>query len=218
MAIVGIVALVVIAIALSPSPSSFLFQTPSVTTSGQALVQSDPAADPVLTSIAVVPAEAIVNLSQTFTVEVWINNVTNMAGWQIRLVWSRETITCAEAQVNTPPEWGGGSFDWFNKTEADANTIDPNAVMAAWQFAPGIENAYSGTCGQYFKAECYGPRGGSFHNTFDGSIAVVTLSFQALRTGSTSLRLDVEATIIGDSSANRIAYTVQNALVTVQAP
>jgi hypothetical protein len=218
MVILGIVSLVVIAIALSPSPGNVLYQARSVTTLGQAPVQSDPASDPIVTSVAVVPGDVVVNLSQTFTVEVWINNVTNMAGWQIRLVWNRGIIKCVEAQINTPPEWGGVPFDWFNITEADANKIDPNAVYAAWQFAQGIENEYNDTCGQYVKAECYGPRGGSYHNAFSGSIAAVKLTFQTLWIGSTSLSLDIDGTIIGDNNANPIAYTVQNALVKVQAP
>jgi hypothetical protein len=217
-AALGIVSLAVIAIALSLSPSNLLFEARSATTHGQSPVQSDPPADPVLTSLAVVPAEVVANLSQTFTVEVWIYNVTDMAGWQIKLTWNRNIIKCVDAQINTPPEWGGVPFDWFNKTEADPSKIDPNAVNAAWLFAQGVDNEYTDTLGQYFKAECFGPNGGSYHNTFNGSIAVVTLTFQALRTGSTLLGLDVENIIIGNSNANRIAYTFQNALAKVQAP
>lgn len=228
MAILGIVGLVVIAIALSPSLGTVLRQAQSMETPAQALVQSEPVTEPIFTTVAVVPGEVVVTLNQTFTVEVWINNVTGMAGWEIRLIWNREIIKCVKAQVNTPPEWGGVSFDWFNKTESD---VDPNAVYTAWQFARGIENEYNDTCGQYFKAECFGPRGGSYHNTFNGSIAVVTLTFQALRTGSTSLGLwktefigtgpnlmDVEGIKIGNGDAGPIAHTVHSALVKVQAP
>lgn len=218
MMILGIVSLVVIAIALSPSPGTPLHQAQSTTTPSQTLVQSDPVTGSVLTSVAVVPEEVVVTLNQTFTVEVWINNVTDMAGWQIRLVWNREIIKCVKAQVNTPPEWGGVPFDWFNKTESDANKIDPNAVLAAWLFAQGVENEYSDTYGQYVKAECRGPRGGSYHNAFNGSIAVVTLTFQALGTGSTSLSLDVNDIVIGSSDARPIAHTVQSGLVEVQMP
>jgi hypothetical protein len=233
MVILGIVGLVVIAIALSPSPGNVLHQaqsmtTPSqtlaqsdpqsMTTPSQTLVQSDPVTEPVFTSVAVVPGEVVVNLSQTFTVEVWINNVTDMAGWQIRLVWSRQIIKCVKAQINTPPEWGGVPLDLFNKTESDANKIDPNAVYAAWLFAQGIENDYSDTCGQYVKAECYGPHGGSYRNPFNGSIAVVTFTFQAVGTGSTSLGLDAEGIVIGNSDARPIAHTVQSGLVEVQMP
>jgi hypothetical protein len=228
MAILGIAVLAVIAVALLPSPGLVLRQAQSTEVSPQTAVQSELVTEPICTNVTVVPEQAVVNLSQTFTVEVWINNVTGMAGWEIRLVWNRDIIKCVKAQVNTPPEWGGIPFDWFNKTESD---VDPNAVYTAWQFAPGIENEYNETCGQYFKAECFGPRGSDYHNTFTGSIPVVTLTFQALQTGSTSLILfkteydktgksliDREGIKIGDRNANKIASISYNGLVEVQAP
>jgi hypothetical protein len=223
MAILGIVSLVVIAIALSPSPGDVLHPAQSMATSGHAAAQSDPTADPIFTSLAVVPAEVAVNKSQTFTVEVWINNVTDMAGWQIELVWNREIINCVEAQVNTPSEWGGTAFDWFNKTAAD---VDPKAVNTAWQFGSGIDNNYNATCGEYFKAECMGPRGSGYNNPINGSLAIVTLTFQALQAGSTSLYFSkddynsvggyYEGMTVANSNANPIAIIDQTGFVEVQ--
>jgi hypothetical protein len=190
---------------------------------GQAVTQSDPAADLILTGLAVVPGKVAVNKSQTFTVEVWIDNVTDMAGWQIELVWNREIIKCVDAQVNTPSEWGGAAFDWFNKTAAD---VDPKTVYTAWLFGSGIDNNYNATCGEYFKAECWAPRGSAYHNTFNGSLAIVTLTFQALHAGSTSLCFSkddynsiggyYEGMTVGDSNANPIAIIDHVGSVDVQ--
>jgi len=246
MAILGIAVLAVIAVALLPSPGLVIRQTQSTEAFPQTVVkselvtepiytnvtvvpvQSELVNEPIYTNVTVVPEQAVVNLSQTFTAKVWINNVTGMAGWEIRLVWNRDIIKCVKAQVNTPLEWGGVAFDWFNKTESD---VDPNAVYTAWQFAPGIENEYNETCGQYFKAECFGPRGSDYHNTFNGSIPVVTLTFQASQIGSTSLILckteynrtsksciDCEGIKIGDRNANPIASLSYNGFVEAQAP
>jgi hypothetical protein len=220
MAILGIAVLTVVAIALFASPGLVLRQAQSRDASPDTPVQSEPANEPIFTNVTVIPEKLVVNLSQTFTVEVWINNVTGMAGWEIRLVWNRNIIRCVKAQVNTPQEWGGVPFDWFNKTETD---VDPNAVYTAWQFGPGIENEYSDTCGQYFKCEICGPSGSDYHNTFTGSIPVVKLTFLALQTGSTSLSLwkygfDEAGIKIGDRDANKIASISYNGLVEVQAP
>jgi len=181
---------------------------------------------PVYTNITVVPEEVVVTVNETFKVDIWINNVTNMAGWQVILLWNKQIIKCVDAQVNTPPEWGGVGFDWFNKTEADVNSSE---AYTAWLFGSGIENDYNDTYGRYVKAECFGPRGSIYHNVFDGSIPVVTLTFQALQTGSTPLSLsenqyedgiglaEAGETKIGDVHAEPIAHFVYSGLVTVQA-
>jgi hypothetical protein len=214
MTILGIAVLTVVAIALFASPGLVLRQAQSKDASPQSPIQSELVIEPIYTNVTVIPEKVVVNVSQTFTVEVWINNVTSMAGWEIRLVWNRDIIQCVKAQVNTPPEWGGIPFDWFNKTETD---VDPNAVYTAWQFAPGIENEYNDTCGEYFKAECFGPHGSDYHNTFTGSIPVVKLTFLALKTGSTPLGLwkswsDEAGIKIGDRDANKIASISYNGL------
>ena len=244
--ILGIIALAVIAVAVMPSPGNFwhpptenskTIAVESSTTTVQVPVQNGLISDlatgpayqnatqpapqtkvetvpqPIYTNVTVAPEQIVVTVNQTFNVDIWINNVTKMAGWEFSLVWNKTIIKCAKAQLNTPPEWGGIGFDWFNKTEKDVNESD---VYTAWQFGSGIENDYSDTFGEYFKAECFGPRGGSYHNTFNGSIAVVTLTFQALSTGSTSLGFDIS--LIGNDAALRIAHTVYNGLVEVQSP
>lgn len=252
--ILGIISLAAIAVALMPSPGNFWHpptenqsigrpeaietavqmpaqgeSTPFVVT-GLANQTSNPPVTqppietvpkPVYTNVTVVPENVVVTTDQKFKMEIWINNVTDMAGWEVRLLWNKEIIKCVEAHVNTPPEWGGMAFDWFNKTEAD---VQPNDVYVAWQFGPGIENEYNDTYGQYFKAECFGPRGGNYHNTFNGSIAVVTLTFQPLQTGSTTLSLwkndyvDAEGIKISDRKANPIPHITYNGFVEVQSP
>jgi hypothetical protein len=78
-------------------------------------------------------------------------------------------------------------------------------VYIAGQFGPGIDNDYSAALGQYFKAECSGPNGGPYHNTFNGSMSLVTLTFKATDSGTTALTL--ENTKLGNSAALPIEHT-----------
>jgi hypothetical protein len=173
-----------------------------------------------------VPNSVVVPVNQTFSVDVWITNVTNMACWEIKLFWNNSVLKCVQAQVNTPLEWGGVAFDWFGKTESDANKIDPNSLYTAWLFGPGINNSFSAESGRYFKAECFGPGCGYYDNPVNGSFAIVTLTFQALQVGSTSLYLwkgeynnisnSYEGIIIGDGYAKSIAFVDYSGFVKVQ--
>jgi len=219
--ILGIVAFAVIAVAMMPSPGDLIHPpsaSQSTEASGQLSVQGGPASvaaiDPkrVYANITVVPENVVLTVNQTFKVEVWINNVTDMAGWQIGLLWNKEVIRCLHAQVITPPEWGGLGFDWFNKTAADVNLT---AVYTAWLFGSGIENDYTGTTGQYFKAECWGPYGGGYNNTVNGTLCVLTLTFQALQPGSSFL--DLTSTEIGDGTASPIGFYAYDGSVEVKA-
>jgi hypothetical protein len=157
------------------------------------------------TTIFVVPDQLTVFENDTFIVNVRLNDVVNLAGWQFDLYWDSAMLRCLNATVNTPVEWGGLAFDFFNKTIADANEIDPNSVYAAWQFGSGIDNNYDVAHGRYSKAECYGPYGSGYHNTFNGSISLVTLTFKATHSGTTALTLG--DTLLGDSSALAMQHT-----------
>ena len=176
----------------------------------------------VFTNVSVSPNNVDVSVNQTFSVDIWVDNVTDMAGWHIDLLWNSTVLKCMQARVNTPVEWGGAPFDWFNKTAAD---VDPEAVYTGWQFGPGIVNDYdasygelcnnyNATCGLYEKAECQGPNGSDYENSFNGSLAIVTLTFQALSAGSTSL--DLSYVVIGNEQCGPITNTVYNGFVEVQ--
>jgi hypothetical protein len=172
---------------------------------------------PVFTNVSVMPNNLVVLVGQTFSVEVWINNVTDMAGWEITLFWNSSLLRCIQAQVNTPPEWGGAGLNFFGLTEADAPSIAPNAVYNAWQFGSGVNNSYNAVYGRYDKCEVMGPNGGPYDNTFNGSYAIVTFTFQALQAGSTSLDpWKGEMDGIGDEHSNLIAFVDYSGSVKVQ--
>jgi hypothetical protein len=195
----GVIIDIATAVKLGDSPQGSDEKPGSNATVPAKTSQMQPLNVPVYTNVRVVPDKTVVSVGETFDVNVWINNVTGMAGWEIKLFWNKTVIRCLKAHVNTPSEWGGVPFDWFNKTVSD---VDPNAVYTAWMFGPGLDDGYNSSYGLYFKAECFGPRGGNYHNTFTGSLPIVTLSFQALQEGSTSLNLwDWEPTGDGESSA-----------------
>jgi hypothetical protein len=79
MAMLGIAIFAVVAVALLPSPGLVLRQAQTTEASPQTRVQSELVTEQIYTNVTVVPEQAFVNVSQTFTVEVWINNVKGVA-------------------------------------------------------------------------------------------------------------------------------------------
>jgi hypothetical protein len=79
MAMLGIAIFAVVAVALLPSPGLVLRQAQTTEASPQTRVQSELVTEQIYTNVTFVPEQAFVNVSQTFTVEVWINNVKGVA-------------------------------------------------------------------------------------------------------------------------------------------
>jgi hypothetical protein len=164
--------------------------------------------------VAVVPGKVVVDVGDIFAVDIWLYNVTDMLGWEIMLTWNTSMFYCVKARVNTPAEWGGMPFDCFNKTAAD---VDRTNEYTALQFGCGINN----TEGTYIKAENGLPLMGARY--FSGSLAIVTLWFQPLETGSTTLYFEqrphpYESVNIADKNNNPITHVECGGIVEVREP
>jgi len=129
--------------------------------------------------VSVDPSEVTVNKYGAFSVNVTISDVTDLYGWEFRLYWNSTILNCTEAQVYAPDVWGENSSE----------------------DGPGIQNDYNATHGRYWKA-----LSGLYPATpFNGSMAVVTLTFEAKAVGSSVL--DLQDTKLADAHAEAISHS-----------
>jgi hypothetical protein len=139
------------------------------------------------TSISVYPSSITTYKGETISVNITVNDVTNMYGWELQLYWNKAVLNCTNAQVRVPAAWSGST--------AEAGI--------------GIENAFNATHGRYWKAlSALSPA-----PAFNGSTAIVTLTFKAKAAGTT--KLDLENTKISDNNASAISHSANDGSVTV---
>lgn len=139
------------------------------------------------TSVTVDPNQTTVFKGEVFTVNVDITSVTDLRGWEFQLYWNSTVLNCTNVAIQTPSEWQ-------NNTQ---------------NFGPGLQENYSATTALYWQAQAATYPASSFN----GSMTIVTLTFQALQPGTTSLTLaDVK---LGNSTGEPIACSVSSGSVSV---
>lgn len=157
-------------------------------------------------TVLVNPSKLVVSTNESFTVNITINDVSDLAGWEFVLLWNRTVINCTRAEVHSPSEWANGTLDYG---PGIMNEYDRNW----WNDFRGLlmeETGYNSTFnGIYFKSQTYEYP----EPTFNGSITIVTLTFQALQPGATSLSL--KDTILGNSSGSAMSHTYSDGFVYV---
>jgi len=159
--------------------------------------------NPHVATVSVDPSKLVVLTNETFTVNISINNVSDMAGWEFILLWNRTAINCTKADVHSPSEWANGTSDFGPGVITDYSNARWYWIMKD----AGFNSTFNGI---YYKAQA---RLWYPEPAFNGSIAIVTLTFQALQPGETSLSL--KDTILGDSSASAISHTDSDGFVDV---
>jgi hypothetical protein len=139
------------------------------------------------TELSVYPSQVTLHKYESFSVNITIANVIDMYGWEFKLYWNSTLLNCTNAQIHAPEIWGDNTF---------------TAGL-------GIENGYNATHGRYWKAlSAIYPM-----PSFNGSTITVTLTFQALATGTSTLTL--QDTIISDINGAEITHTTADGSVTV---
>jgi hypothetical protein len=138
-------------------------------------------------SVLVDPSQVTLFKGDVFKVNVNVTSVTDLQGWEFQLYWNSTALNCTNATVVTPTIWQG-------------NTQDDG---------PGLQTNYNSTNGRFWWAEAANYPA----PPFNGSMTIVTLTFQALQPGTTSLTL--ADTILGNSTAQPIACTVSSGSVNV---
>jgi len=138
-------------------------------------------------SVTVDPSQTTVFKGEVFQVNVDLNNVTDLQGWEFQLYWNSTVLNCTNVAIQTPSQWQG-------------NTLN---------FGPGLQPNYNATTAQYWQAQVATYPA----STFNGSITLTTLTFQAMQPGSTSLTLaDVK---LSDSSGDAINCSASSGSATV---
>ncbi len=138
-------------------------------------------------SVFLSPNPITVSKHQAFTVNVTLTDAVDVYGWQFELYWNNTVLSLTSAQVTPPQCWGEDTFE----------------------LGAGIQNDFNETSGRYWKAmSALNPA-----PSFNGSMTLVTLTFEALNTGSTGLTLQNVG--LSDSQALSIDHTDTDGLVTV---
>ena len=138
-------------------------------------------------SVVLEPSELSVFKGETFSVNVRITDVGDLAGWEFKLYWNNTILNCTSAVIQTP-------LEWQNNTQS---------------YGPGLEPYYNSTHARYFKAQSRVDPASSFN----GSMTIVTLIFQAMQPGTTPLLF--QETKLGDSTAQPITLAASSGSVSV---
>jgi len=134
------------------------------------------------------PIRTNVRKGEIFSVNVVLFNVDNLRGWEFKLYWNNAVLKCTSAELHVPDAWDESVFE----------------------AGPGVENDFNATHGTYCRAvSALYPA-----PPFNGSMVLVTLTFQATAAGRT--RLDLQETILADNEAHAIPHIAIDALVTVR--
>jgi len=134
------------------------------------------------------PVWTIVRKDETFSVNVVLFNVNNLQGWEFELYWNNIILKCTSAEAHVPDVWSENIFE----------------------AGPGIENDFNATHGRCWMAmSALYPA-----PSFNGSVVIVTLNFEAIASGSTML--DLQETILADNEAHVIPHTSIDSAVIVR--
>ena len=137
--------------------------------------------------VSIDPSEITVNKYGIFSANITVNDVTDLYGWEFTLYWNSAILNCTSAQIHIPDSW-------------DENTDEADG---------GIQNDFNVTHGRYWKA-----LSARYPATpFNGSMAVVTLTFEAKAVGSSVL--DLQNTKLADVYAEAINHTASDGSVNV---
>ncbi|RLI43913.1 hypothetical protein DRO69_08575 [Candidatus Bathyarchaeota archaeon] len=144
-------------------------------------------ANPTTPILYIDPPSTTVNATETFNINATIKDVTDLAGWELKLYY-RNSILAAVKATEGPFLKQGGSTAFF--------TVDFN-------------NNYNTTHGRiWLTCTLLGNVSG-----VNGSGTLATITFQAVAGGNTALHL--ADTVLGDSQANPINHTTNDGEVTV---
>jgi len=139
------------------------------------------------TTVTISPSQTTLYKHQTFSVNVTLAEVTDLYGWEFKVCWDNSILNLTSAQTFTPETWCQNTFE----------------------AGDGIQNNFSETQGRYWKAmSALNPA-----LPFNGNMTLVTLTFEALKAGTTTLSL--QDTKLSDSEASAINHTDCDGSVTV---
>jgi hypothetical protein len=152
-----------------------------------AATQNVKAAD--ITRVYVDPPMLYAEVGSTFSIDVVLEDVANLWGWEFKLFWDNSVLECVSDVVHLPP---------------GCNWEDPNR----WTLGPGIEQDYDVTQGRYHRGLTTLPLQEPHPIPFDGTTLLVTLTFNVTAEGSCAL--DLQDAKLVDHDAQLISHTTED--------
>ncbi|MDH5690545.1 MAG: hypothetical protein OEY81_03835, partial [Candidatus Bathyarchaeota archaeon] len=135
------------------------------------------------------PILTVARKGESFSVNLFLFNVENLHGWELQLYWNNAVLNCTSAEIRVPDVWGENVFE----------------------LGPSIENSFNATYGRCSMAVS------ALYSTtpsFNGSMVVATLTFEARAAGNTIL--DLQETKLADSEACAIPHIAIDGLAKVR--
>jgi len=148
------------------------------------------------TYLRVNPSNVSANLLSSFSISIVIENVTDMAGYELRLLWDTSILNCTQ--------WNYSSNAWVT---------DPSTPP--WtNFFEGKKNVTVMNDGKtrFWLSVNYG-----MFEPKTGTYVIATLSFKAVGIGSTILSMSQTESVVGDYFGNTIPITIIEGFVTSKA-
>jgi hypothetical protein len=138
-------------------------------------------------SVVVDLGQIIAFKGEVFTVNVKVTSVTDLLGWEFKLYWNSALLNCTDFVIQTPTEWQGNAHN----------------------YGEGLEAGYNATHARLWIAQAANYPAPSFN----GSMTIATLTFQALQTGTTPLTL--ADTKLGNSTGQPMDHADSGGSVSV---
>lgn len=129
-----------------------------------------------------------------FTVNITVYDVTDLYGYELKVFWDNTILSATGEAIHLPPDSG-----W------DA----PNN----FQLGPGIEQDYNATHGRYHRGLSAMPIQTPHPTPFTGTTTLITLTFEVLAEGETSL--DLQDTKFSNFDVDPITHSSSDGSITV---
>ena len=129
-------------------------------------------------------------VGQQFTINITLENVADLYGWEVKLFWDNSLLNCTAEEYPILPE----GLNWES----------PNSLL----LGPGIEQEYNATHGRWYHGLSALPMSPPMPEPFTGTIKLVTLTFEVIYQPplNGSCFLDLVDTKVSDSEAVSIDH------------
>lgn len=141
------------------------------------------------TRIFLDPPASYAAAGHTFSINVVLEGVTDLYGWEFKLFWDNSLLECITDIVYTP---------------AGCNWEDPNNI----ELGPGIQQDYDPPQGRYYRGLAAMSIQEPYVIPFSGTTVLVTLAFNVKAQGSCTLEL--QDTKLAQSDARPIQHTAED--------
>jgi len=141
-------------------------------------------------------------VGEQFTVDIILENVADLYGWEAKLFWDSSLLNCTAEEYPILPE----SLNWES----------PNSLL----LGPGIEQDFNATHGRWYHGLSALPMAPPFPESFTGTIKLVTLTFEVIYQPplNGSCVLDLVDTKVSNSDAVAIDHEDVDGLYEILSP